>query len=131
MNNEFYGVVPQRVLHSELDRNLEELSVLGYTVIENVVGPDELTELRSKLDTAYKVQQEEVSGEFTLEEIQEENQVRGPLCYDDHFIDIAKNERIIEIVRNCLGNYFLIHLQIGIINQSDIHNRQAVWHRDL
>ena len=131
MNNEFYGVVPQTILKSSLDRNLEELSILGYTVIEDVIGQEELNELRGKLDAAYKVQQEEVADEFTLESIQEENQVRGPLCYDDHFIDIAKNDKILQIIKAALGNYFLIHLQIGIINQPDVANRQAVWHRDL
>ncbi len=131
VNNEYYGVLPQTVINTDLDRNLEELSLLGYTVIENVIGAEELAVLREKLDAAYATQQAEVEPRYKLEDIQEENQVRGPLCYDDHFIDIAANERVIEVIRNCLGNYFLIHLQIGIINQPSTPNRQAVWHRDL
>src|ERR1700744_2624362 len=114
-NTEFYGAVPQTKIESELQQKLEELAYLGYTVLENVISKEELDVLRKKLDTAYQVQQEEVFNEFTLESIQEENQVRGPLCYDDHFIDIAKNEKVIEVIKNVLGNYFLIHLQIGII----------------
>lgn len=131
VNNEYYGVLPQKVITSSLDKNMEELAILGYTVIEDVIGAEELQELRDKLDAAYKVQQEEVRPDYELEDIQEENQVRGPLCYNDHFIEIAKNDRVIEVIRATLGSYFLIHLQIGIINQPSTPNRQAVWHRDL
>jgi ectoine hydroxylase-related dioxygenase (phytanoyl-CoA dioxygenase family) len=130
-NHGFYGVVPQTVIGTELDRCLEELSIRGFTVIENVVKEPELETLRQKLDAAYEVQKKETLPEFTLEEIQEENQVRAPLCYDDHFLELARHPRIVEMLRSTLGNYFLIHLQIGIINMPGVENRQSVWHRDL
>ena len=44
---------------------------------------------------------------------------------------MATNDRVIEAVKRTLGNYFLIHLQIGIINVPNTENRQSVWHRDL
>jgi len=132
MSSNFYGALPQSVLGSDLDRCLEELSIVGYTVIENVVQEPELETLRKKLGLAYEAQKKEVAvGEFTLEDVQEENQVRAPLCYDDHFLEIARHDRAIEMVRATLGNYFLIHLQIGIINMPSVENRQSVWHRDL
>lgn len=131
MTNSFYGVLPQNVLESDLDRCLEELSIVGFTVIPNVVAESELAVLRTKLDAAYEVQKSEVEPEFRLEDVQEENQVRAPLCYDDHFLEMAKQPPVIEILKRTLGNYFLIHLQIGIINAPSVHNRQSVWHRDL
>ena len=131
MSNAFYGVIPQRVLSNDLEGNFEELAIKGFTVIEDVVPAAKLSVLRTKLDRAYEAQQLEVEGEFTLESIQEENQVRAPLCYDDEFLDVARHPRIIEPVRALLGNYFLIHLQIGIINAPDTPNRQSAWHRDL
>ncbi|HEX7843708.1 MAG TPA: phytanoyl-CoA dioxygenase family protein [Kofleriaceae bacterium] len=131
MTNDFYGVLPQHVLTSDLDRCLEELSIRGFTVIDGVVGEDELATLRTKLDLAYQAQRAEAAEEFALEDIQEENQVRAPLCYDDHFLEIARSPRVIEAIRRTLGNYFLIHLQIGIINMPGTQNRQSVWHRDL
>lgn len=131
MSNDFYGVTPQRVLESAQDGHLEELSIQGFSVIEDVVREPELETLRKKLDLAYAAQRNEGTGEFSLEDIQEENQVRAPLCYDDHFLEVAKNDRIIAPIRATLGNYFLIHLQIGIINVPSTQNRQAVWHRDL
>jgi ectoine hydroxylase-related dioxygenase (phytanoyl-CoA dioxygenase family) len=132
MANDFYGAIPQTVLASDVDRNLEELAIIGYTVIENVVPVDELAVLRTKLDRAHEAQRAEATAAgFELESIQEENQVRAPLCYDDHFLEMARHPRVIDVVRRVLGNYFLIHLQIGIINQPATQNRQSVWHRDL
>lgn len=129
--NDFYGVVPQRVLTSDLDRSLEELALLGFTVIEDVVPAPELEVLRTKLDHVYQIQRAELADELELEEIQEENQARAPLCYDDHFVEIARHPTIIELLRRVLGRYFLIHLQIGILNMPSVPNRQSVWHRDL
>jgi ectoine hydroxylase-related dioxygenase (phytanoyl-CoA dioxygenase family) len=131
MSDDFYGVLPRTVLGSEVDRCVEELSILGFTVIEDVIVGEELDVLRAKLDRVYQVQRAEVAPEFELEDIQEENQVRAPLCYDDSFLEVAASARIIDIVRRVLGKYFLIHLQIGILNQPGVENRQSVWHRDL
>jgi ectoine hydroxylase-related dioxygenase (phytanoyl-CoA dioxygenase family) len=128
-NNGFYGAVPQSVISSDLERCLEELALRGVTVLENVVAEPELEVLRRKLDAAYLRQQTELP--FDLEEIQEENQVRAPLCYDDAFVEMARHEQVLGLIRAVLGNYFLVHLQIGIINQPLTNNRQSVWHRDL
>ena len=131
MTNDFYGVIPQQVLGTDVDRCLEELSILGYSVIEGVVAEPELAELRPLLDRVYEAQRAELAAELELEAIQEENQARAPLCYDDRFVELARHERVIEVVRRVLGRYFLIHLQIGILNQPQVPNRQSVWHRDL
>jgi hypothetical protein len=36
--------------------------------------------------------------------------LRCPLYYDEYFIDIAANRKVIEIVEKILGNYFILHL---------------------
>jgi len=131
MTSDFYGVTPQTVLGSDLERALEELSIRGFTVMENVVAPSDLPELRNRLDRVYETQRSELGADFSLEEIQEENQVRAPLCYDDRFLELATLARPLEAVRTVLGRYFVIQQQIGIINQPNTENRQAVWHRDL
>lgn len=131
MSSRLYGASPQRVLASAVDANIEELAIRGFTVIPDVVPPSELADLRKRLDTVYEIQKKEPGGAFTLEQIQEENQVRAPLCYDERFLEVARHERVIEIVRRCLGSYFLIQLQIGIINAPKTENRQSIWHRDL
>jgi len=131
MDSDFYGVLPPTKIESDLDLHLEELSVLGFTVIPDVVPEAELIELRSSMDAVYARQKEEVEPDFRLEDVQEENQVRAPLCYDDRFVEMARHPRIMEMVRASLGAYFLIQLQIGIINAPRTPNRQSVWHRDL
>jgi ectoine hydroxylase-related dioxygenase (phytanoyl-CoA dioxygenase family) len=131
VSDEFYGAIPQTVVHSALEGHLEELAIQGFTVLPDVVPPSELAVLRTKLDAVYEAQRKEGEPTFTLEDIQEENQVRAPLCYDDHFVEIARHPRVLEVVRAALGNYFLVHLQIGIINAAKTKNRQSIWHRDL
>jgi ectoine hydroxylase-related dioxygenase (phytanoyl-CoA dioxygenase family) len=131
MSDDFYGVIPQRVLASDVDRCLEELAIRGFTVIEDVAREPELAAVRAKLDAVYQAQRAELAADLELESIQEENQARAPLCYDDHFLEIARHPAIIEVVRRVLGRYFLIHLQIGILNVPHTENRQSVWHRDL
>lgn len=131
MSSRPYGASPQTVLDGPIDGHLEELAIRGFTVVPDVVPPNELAEIRKSLDAIYEIQKKEPGDEFTLEQIQEENQVRAPLCYDERFVEIARNPRIIDIVRRCLGNYFLIQLQIGIINAPKTENRQSIWHRDL
>lgn len=131
MSEEFYGAIPQTENHSELDGHLEELAIQGYTVLPDVVGEPELISLRKELDAVYATQQRESEPRFTLTDIQEENQVRAPLCYDDHFVEMARHPRVLEVVRAALGKYFLVHLQIGIINAAKTKNRQSIWHRDL
>jgi ectoine hydroxylase-related dioxygenase (phytanoyl-CoA dioxygenase family) len=126
-----YGASPQTVLEGANDAHLEELAIRGFTVIPDVVPANELAELRKALDAIYEIQKREPAGEFTLEDIQEENQVRAPLCYDEKFVEVARHPRIVDIVRRVLGNYFLIQLQIGIINAPKTENRQSIWHRDL
>lgn len=131
MTNNFYGSLPQTILDTDVDRCLEELAIAGFTVMKDVVQEPELAELRRKLDLAYQVQEGEVKPEFTLADVNEENQVRAPLCYDDHFLEKATQPQVLEVLKRTLGNYFLIHLQIGIINMPNVVNRQSVWHRDL
>jgi ectoine hydroxylase-related dioxygenase (phytanoyl-CoA dioxygenase family) len=131
MSTDFYGVIPQTKLESDVERVLEELSILGFAVIQDVVSATELQQLRDKLAATYEIQKMEVTPEFQLEDVQEENQVRAPLCYDDLFLEMACHPRVIEVIKRVLGNYFLIHQQIGIINLPNVANRQAVWHRDL
>jgi ectoine hydroxylase-related dioxygenase (phytanoyl-CoA dioxygenase family) len=66
-----------------------------------------------------------------LKKINEQNLVRCPLLYDEFFIDIATNHRVMEIVKKVLGDYFILHLQNGIINKPNEEHHQSSWHRDL
>lgn len=125
-----YGVNQQNSLNSKIDGILEELQINGYSVLENILNETELTEVRLRLDTVYEKQ---VSGFGleNLEKINEKNTVRSPLVYDDYFLQIAVNPKILEIIENILGSYYILHLQNGIINKPNEMHHQTSWHRDL
>ena len=130
MNQKSYGVHQQRLVTSELEKHLEEISILGYTVLENILPGEDLVTCRKKLDELLTVQEKE-TGKEELKKISELNLVRCPLAYDDYFLKPAVHEKVLEVIRNTVGNYFVLHLQNGIINMPNEEHHQSSWHRDL
>ena len=125
-----FGIQQQTSIAKEEDRHLEEITIHGFTVIEDVLDENELRLAVKKLDEVYQLQLKEFS-EQQLESIQEAFLVRLPLAYDDYFIELVKKEKIVLLLRKILGNYFILNLQNGIINMPKQTHYQNSWHRDL
>ena len=111
-------------------RHLEEVQLLGYTLISAVLSPPELEEARRRLDAVYEAQEQEF-GREPLQAIQELDTARCPLAQDEFFLRMAADDRILRLVRQLLGDYVVLHLQNGVLNRSDRRHNQASWHRDL
>ncbi len=125
-----YGINYQADIITDIEYHLEELKHRGFTVLEGVLSEDVLATTREKMDHVYQVQEDEF-GKDNLVAIKELNTARCLLAYDSFFMDIALNERVIEIIKLMLGEYFILHLQNGIINKPSKHHHQSSWHRDL
>ncbi len=125
-----YGINKKAELSTEMDFHLEEFSHLGYIIIENVLAPGELETLRCELHRIYEIQEKEF-GKENLQKINEVNIARALLCYSEAYLELARNATMMEYVKKALGNYFLIHLQNGIINMPNEEHHQSSWHRDL
>mgnify|MGYP003600249307 CR=1 FL=1 len=131
MNNEkSYGVNQQTKLNSLIDAHIEELQINGFSILNEVLTEQELIDCRVKLDNIYEIQKENF-GEENLKKINENNLVRCPLVYDDFFLKIAANRNVLEVVVKIIGEYFILHLQNGIINKPNEEHHQSSWHRDL
>jgi ectoine hydroxylase-related dioxygenase (phytanoyl-CoA dioxygenase family) len=131
MSLKTYGISHQATTSTQLEQHLEELSIIGYTIIEEVLTSQVLEIARLKLDEVYRQQEQELGGEY-LASINELNLARCPLVYDEFFLKIATQEQILEIVHKAIGgSYILLHLQNGIINMPDEEHHQSAWHRDL
>lgn len=131
MEKKFYGVGSDKIV--TLDRfqvTLEEISIKGYSVIEDVLTADEVSFAASRLDEIYAAQAGEF-GEEKMKAIKEANLARCPLAYDEFFLKIATQPAITDIVKHFLGDYFIINQQNGIINLPDQEHHQSSWHRDL
>lgn len=126
-----YGVTQQRELQNESDRIAEEVQLQGFSVCTNVLSEDELTRCREKMDAVY-AQQEQEFGRAHLEAIKELNVARALCVYDEFFLrSVAAHPKVLAFMERVLGNYFVLHLQNGVINRPGEAHHQSSWHRDL
>jgi ectoine hydroxylase-related dioxygenase (phytanoyl-CoA dioxygenase family) len=130
MTNKEYGIVDKKVLHSVEEGHLEEFDILGYTVIEDVLTPDELNILREEIMRVYEEQEFSFSKD-SMQLINEKYLARAPLCYSESYLKLAQRSDMLEYVKRVLGDYYILNLQNGIINMPGEEHHQSSWHRDL
>jgi ectoine hydroxylase-related dioxygenase (phytanoyl-CoA dioxygenase family) len=125
-----YGVNQQNQIESPVDLHIEEMQINGFTVLNSVLSKQELNDCILRLDKIYEIQKNNF-GENNLIKINENNTVRCPLVYDEFFLNLAINKRVLQIVERLIGEYYILHLQNGIINKPNEEHHQSSWHRDL
>jgi ectoine hydroxylase-related dioxygenase (phytanoyl-CoA dioxygenase family) len=131
MENKFYGVSLESVTKLDsLSEHIEEIKILGYTIVENVLNEEDLSKTSQLLDSIYAEQQRDFGVE-QLKIINELNLARCPLAYDDIFLQVCTKPIIKELVKYFLGDYYIINQQNGIINFPNETHHQSSWHRDL
>jgi ectoine hydroxylase-related dioxygenase (phytanoyl-CoA dioxygenase family) len=130
MANQYYGGFVQNELVDNIDRNLEELTIKGYTLIPNLIPQHELAIWRQKIDAVYAIQKGDF-GYDALKNMHELDVCRAPLLYDPDFLSIAADARILHIVKQILGEYAILNLQNAIINRPGTAHHQSAWHQDL
>jgi ectoine hydroxylase-related dioxygenase (phytanoyl-CoA dioxygenase family) len=116
------------------EQRAEEIRILGYTIIPDVLGDEQLRLAREKIDAIYRAQIEEVGGDEMMRRIGDEHTARAPLAYDELFLEVATHATVLAVVERLLvGGYFQLMLQNGIINIRAQGHEQAAgaWHRDL
>jgi hypothetical protein len=111
--------------------HLEELDVLGYTLIKEALLPEEVEELKSELERIWDIQEKETEGIFNIKEIAENNIVRAPLAYSKSFIKAYNNSKTIPLIKEVLGDYFILSQENGVIVHPNLTHSQNKWHRDL
>ncbi len=130
MKDDFYGRLDQTPCNSDIELHVEEIRTHGFSIVENLLNEDELDIYREKIHSIYK-QQEDKLGLDKLTSLQEKDLCRMPIKYDDFFINLVINEKILSIVKKILGDYFILNLQNAIINTPNEKHHQNKWHRDL
>jgi ectoine hydroxylase-related dioxygenase (phytanoyl-CoA dioxygenase family) len=124
---EFDGAV------TDLDLHVEDIKLAGYTILKGVLSDEEVATARTKLDDVYRRQTEEIGGRDNLEMIGDPYTAMCLLAYDEFFLKLAVQPRVLALVTRFLGDYFILMLQNGIINTPGIGSQQTAghWHRDL
>jgi ectoine hydroxylase-related dioxygenase (phytanoyl-CoA dioxygenase family) len=127
----WYGVREGTVSETALARHVEEVRIVGYTIVPQLVDAETLEVIRGRLDDAYRRQADEVGGEERLQAIADGNIVRCLLSADQYFLDLATHPRILGLLRELLGEYYILQQQNGVINPPARQHHQSSWHRDL
>jgi len=130
MKNKFYGNCIQNILKHEVDAYVEEIRLKGFAVIEGFLAEKELSVIRGKIDAVYRIQEDELGKDY-LSEIGELNIARALLVYDDYFLNLITQDKVLETLKKLLGDYFILHTQNSIINLPNLEHHQNAWHREF
>ena len=128
-----FGVKEVNRLESETHGHIEEIELVGYTVLPGVLSDAELEVARVKIDQIYQTQIDEIGGRQYLEAIGDTYTAMCLLAYDEFFLSLATKPRVLALVEHFLGDYFTLMMQNGIINVPEVGDDQnpGYWHRDL
>jgi len=130
-----YGIKRKARAENDIDWALEQLKLVGYTVVDSGYSPVEQDEFAVAFDRALKTQSNKYGDEF-LREIDEHNTIRLPLLYEPVLQKLALNPRILAIAEHLIGGShttgtFILNQQNGIINPAQQDYNQGAYHRDL
>jgi hypothetical protein len=126
-----YGVLEQSQPDDAIASAAEEITCLGYSVIDGGYTPQEIVDLKHIFDDTHR-KYLDCHGEPFLREIDEHNGIRLPLALDTRFLDVAANERVLRLVETLVRNKFVLNQQNGLINPPNAAKyNQGAWHRDL
>jgi len=125
-----YGVLEQRVVASDIDKAAEELTHLGYAVVDSGYSSEQIDDIGRMFDAVHGKYVDTYGKDFLMA-IDEYNGIRLPLAFDDKLIDLAANRRVLDVVKNQIDNEFVLNQQNGIINPPGEKYNQGAWHRDL
>ena len=90
--------------------HIENIDLLGYSVMENVISEKECKTIAQKLD---KINQNQIN-DFSiskLNQLQERGSLRTLIYHDEYFGSTITNEKVFSIIGSILGDTAILHLQ--------------------
>jgi ectoine hydroxylase-related dioxygenase (phytanoyl-CoA dioxygenase family) len=126
-----YGVTAAAQMAGGLGLALEELSRIGYTVLQDIVPPVLVLAMKIALDRILSDQTMR-SGAAEMRAIGDTNIARALLEEDPVFLEILRLPALDSIVETLLSPAALVTQQNGIVMPGDrASHAQQSWHRDL
>lgn len=125
-----YGITSSVVIENEIERHIENITLKGFSIKENILSSEECIVYANRLNQIYEKQEAEF-GKEKLERIQELDIARMPFLYDRNFSNLYMNPFVLELTSKIIGKNFQLHLQNAIINKPNRVHHQTSWHRDL
>lgn len=124
---ERYGVLEQNDGQTDVDLAAEELNLLGYTVLSGDFSDDFLNILSERFASVRTDYFSRFSS-FNFET----DVIRVLPFFDDIFFRVLFHPKLQLLLKQLLGDYFIVNQVNGLINSAGSENySQFPWHRDL
>src|SRR5260370_4009153 len=103
-----YGVIEQTASENDVEYACEAIRHLGYAVIDGGYEPGRLNAMSEAFERAQQRHTSEHGGREALKAIDEHNTIRLPLVYERLFLELAANNKILEICRRLIPGYVVL-----------------------
>lgn len=126
-----YGVVQRDGADSEVEILAEQISRLGYAILDSGYSPEQIADISHKFELA---RSEYISkwSEERLRSLNEYHTIRALLTHADRiFIQLAMHPVLLTLISRLIDGKFVLNQQNGVINPPAEKYNQGAWHRDL
>lgn len=130
MNYQSYCESKTNILNNDSDKVLEEVDIVGYSIVEDVLSLKKVEIFKQVLDEAWKKQIKE-TGEEKLKSLNEWGTVRALIFYNQMFSELIRHRLVMEVISKTVGETAILHLINGTISFPNYSYHQANLHRDF
>jgi ectoine hydroxylase-related dioxygenase (phytanoyl-CoA dioxygenase family) len=126
-----YGVLQQDRFDSEHDEVADQVSRLGYGILDSGLTGEELKVISDEF-TRTRGAYVRTWGEDRLRSLDEFHTIRAPLTHGGPvFMQLAMNPNLMAVLKKLIVGKFILNQQNGVINPPGETYNQGAWHRDL
>jgi len=126
-----YGVTERGAASTDIELHVERIRRVGFTILDSGLHTEDVRQFSDRLDRLQAEQARRAGGIDRLVAIGEHETVRCCLAYDDAFVKLAANPRVLAVSRALMGDYVVLMQQNGIVNPAGRQHVQTAFHRDL
>ncbi|MFN5341778.1 MAG: phytanoyl-CoA dioxygenase family protein [Roseiflexaceae bacterium] len=126
-----YGVLNQTANATHVDEVVEQVTQLGYAVLDAGLSPREVTAVADEFARIHATYLQKY-GEAALRAVNEHNTIRGMVTHgSDIILSLAMNANLMAVLQRLIPGKFILNQQNGIINPPQEGYNQGSWHRDI
>jgi ectoine hydroxylase-related dioxygenase (phytanoyl-CoA dioxygenase family) len=126
-----YGVLHQTSCGSHLDEVVEQVTQLGYAVLDAGLSAHEVSSIADEFARIHLAYLQKY-GETALRAINEHNTIRGMVTHcSDIILELVMNANLMTVLKRLIPGKFILNQQNGIINPPQERYNQGAWHRDI
>jgi phytanoyl-CoA hydroxylase len=101
----------------------------GFLIIDSFLAPNEVSTYNQRLDQAFLAWESNGSQNPASGQLNHVQQICGVIEYDDVFLELMENPRMMSIIRDILGDSFVMIDNDGLIKPPQKESHTG-WHRD-